>query len=240
YSVLSTQYCFKYFYRLPHLFVRVEEVGRDAQAHTGTPVNKHLSLREACRRARRVLDADHDGAAALLRLARAVQTPPVLQCELDHPLGSPARLRGDSLKPDLFDDVESGEARVESRNVRRALREAAHAPRVAHLARERERLFVRDPAREARAQLALQFGPHVEVAARWPAAQPLDRAADEKVHAPLTGLQLRHARRLVRVEHDERTHTVRAFDNRARVNAVRASVRGVRERDEAGRLVYRF
>src|SRR5205085_7565414 len=29
-------------------------------------------------------------------------------------------------------------------------------------------------------------------------------------------------------------------DNRARVNAVRASVRGVRERDEAGRLVYRF
>ena len=100
--------------------------------------------------------------------------------------------------------------------------------------RKIKRRVVRYPTRQSRLQLGLQIRPHIQISAGGTAAQPLDRAADQKIDFPIARLQLHRAGRLIDVEQHQRAMFVRPFDDRLDLDAVRAAKRNMRQRDQRG------
>src|SRR6185369_13342356 len=106
--------------------------------------------------------------------------------------------------------------------------------------REIKRRVVRDPARQSWTQISVQVRSHIQITTRWTTAQPLDRAAYQKVDVPVSGVELDQTGRLVNIQQHERAFRMRAFDNRANVNPITAAIRRMRESDEGGLIVDRI
>ena len=88
---------------------------------------------------------------------------------------------------------------------------------------------MREPAGQSRLERRDPIGPHVQVAAGGTSAQPLDRPADHEIDPPAVRVHLEDTGRLVGVEEDQGADAARSFDDRSRVETVRAPVRHVRQ-----------
>ena len=98
---------------------------------------------------------------------------------------------------------------------------------------------LREPAGESGLRGSKQVRPRVEEGRARPAAQPLETAAGEEVHAEGGDVERNDAGRLIPVEQHERAAVVCARHDRGRVHDERRLEQHVGERDECRPLVNR-
>src|SRR5512132_4002256 len=225
--------------REAELFVRVEEVRAEANAGVGPEVADDLSRAELSVDRLGLWRADHDRAAAAIRVARAQHLEAGRLEQLDEQRRLLHRALTDPLDADLLDELVARGCGVERRYVWGPSQEPGRAFSVVLLGLERERARVRLPTGEGRLQPFGEIGADVEPAGPRPAAEPLDAPTDREVDAERGDVERNGARGLVRVEHDERSRLVRAADDRLDVLDLSGLEEDVAERDEQRPLVDR-
>src|SRR5208283_183421 len=216
--------------RLRQLLVGIVEVRREAYASLGTVIHQHITLEQLGAHLLGVRHVNRHGAATTLSIAWSVDAPAAQVRHLDEQRGLPLRLLADLLNTHFGDDLHSWARYMQRWNIRRALREAIDAWRVARWANlEAERILVSDPAGEGRLQFLRQVRPYVKVRRSRPAAQPLEYAAGAEIHIESLHIERQSACCLEGVEQHICANSVRFLDDGLNVLDERATEDDVRD-----------
>src|SRR5437879_3837833 len=118
----------------------------------------------------------------LLRFFRCVHPPVTRQGACDEPRGHTHGFFANGRNANLIENLQSGLARVERGDVRRAVQIAERIiPRIDGARFERKRAAVSAPPRERGTQLGAQIFADIEVAYARPATEPLEDSTDCKI-----------------------------------------------------------
>src|SRR5579885_2777646 len=154
---------------------------------------------------------------AYLRASRA----PLL---LEQPLGHAHGLLANCGRPHAVQNLQSRPARIERRDVRRAIHVAIGIVACVDRARLKvKRPPVREPARQRRLELRPQILAHIKVRHSRPAAEPLQHSAHRKIRSQRAYVDRNRSRCLKQIQDHVSSHAMRPLNHRLGIHHVRTS-----------------
>src|SRR6266481_4446746 len=185
------------------LFLAIVKVGRNAHAGLGPVVHEDLSRKEFTAHLERMGALDGNSPGTLRGIFRSVDSPAPRLRALDQTRGHSNRFFTDRGDANFVEDIQSGPAGVERRNMRRAVQIAKGIfARINRAGFECKWPLVCDPSSQRGPQFRAQIFADVEVSDAGPTTEPLQNSAHRKIRPQASNVQRNGPRRLKRIEDD--------------------------------------
>src|SRR6266403_863930 len=206
------------------LSLAIVKVWRNAHARLGPVVYKDLPRKEFAAHLEGMGALDGNSSCALRGIFRSVDAPAARLCAFDQSRGHSNRFFADRGNTNFIENIQTGSASVERRNVRRAVQIAKGVfARVYRPGFECKWPLVRDPSGQRGPQFRAQIFADVEVGNARPATEPLQNSAHRKISTQASDVERNGSGRLKRIEDDVGADAVGPLDDRARINDKRAA-----------------
>src|SRR6267378_2763400 len=175
------------------LFLTIIKMGRNAHPGLGPIVDEDLPREEFAANLVRVWTFDGNGSCALCGLFRGVHTPAARLRSFNQSRRHSNRLFADRGNTNFIENVQSGPAGVQRRDMRRAVQIAKGIfAGVNRAGFECEWPPMCDPSGQRGAQFRPQIFAHVEVSNARAATEPFQNAAHRKIHTQASIVERAH------------------------------------------------
>src|SRR5882672_9090759 len=162
----------------------IVEVRRNADARLWAIVDKDVPRQEFAANFISMRTLDRNRPCALRRLLRCVHAPAASSSSFHKPRAHAHGFLADCVDADLVDDLQSGLARIERRDMRSTVQVAEGVvARIDGAGLERKRAAMRHPSRKRGTQLGAQIFAHVKVGDARSPAQPLQDSPHCKINS---------------------------------------------------------
>src|SRR5712692_8818096 len=169
---------------------------------------------------------------------RCVHAPAASPGAFDEACGHAHGFLADCSDASFVDNLQSGLARIECRDVWSAVQIAEGVvARIDSAGLECKWTTVRDPPRKRGAQLGAQVFAHVQVGDPRSATEPLEDSAYRKINTQAAHVERNRSRGLKNIENHVRSDAVSPFNNGARVNDAGTAEKNLGNRHKERRFV---
>src|SRR5467141_1214655 len=209
----------------------IVEVWRDARTGFGAVVDDDVSGEEFAANLVGMRAFDRNRPRALRGIFRRVHAPPANSSALNQARGHAHGFLANCSDASFVNNIQSGLARIECRDVWSAVQIAEGViARIDGAGFESEWTAVRDPPRERGAQLGSQVFADVQVGDTRSATEPLEDSPHRKINTQAAHVDGDCSRSLKNIKNHMRADAVCPFNNGARVNDAGTAEKNLRNR----------